>query len=89
MKTARKITFDDQRDAALLAFLDTLGNRSAYVREALREKMARDTGSAPLTLEDVMAMLRTIEARLSGIGDVSPTAEVPDDIRLHLNQLGL
>jgi len=89
MKTARKITFDDQRDATLLAFLDTLENRSAYVRTAIREKMARDTGSASLALEDVMAILRTIEARLSGMGDVSPAAEVPDDVRLHLNQLGL
>jgi len=93
-KTTKTISFDDERDAALLAWLDGQANASQAVRDALQAAMA---GTHEVTLADVYEAVRGVEqvlreggaregtARRARTGDAAGTAAAA----VNLSQLGL
>ena len=60
-RTTRSFSFDNARDADLLAWLDGQENASQAVRDALRAAMA---GEAEVTLADVYEAVRGVERAL-------------------------
>ena len=85
----RSFTLDSQRDAALLAWLDTQPNSSETVRAALRAYY----DAAQVTLADVYQVVQALEQRLStGMVLSTPApASIAEDPELAnaLDHLGL
>jgi len=70
-KVTKSVTFDDERDATLLAWLNRKPNFSRFVRRALYR--AKEGDGAPLTLDAVRLVLRD-ELRCLGTITASPAA---------------
>ena len=71
-KTTRTISFDTDRDADLLAYLDAQKNVSKAVRDALRSVMANRTPE--ITLEQVYQAIQDLENKIQ-VGTVAGQAE--------------
>lgn len=81
MTTIRRgFTLDDQRDAAILARLDTEENTSAVIREALRRYYGQT-----LTLDDIMSAIQSLTL---GAPLAAPVTE-DADLAAALDNLGL
>lgn len=93
MATVRlSVAFDSERDAALLAWLDTQPNRSEAIREALsRQAQGHPQGQAA-TLGDVVRAIESLGQRISGvqvIGAPSPVVEEDPELAAALDSLGI
>ena len=71
-KTTKTISFDTERDADLLAWLNAQENVSGAVRDALRSALGRVQSN--ITLEHVYQAVLDLEARIVG-GVVTAPAE--------------
>ncbi len=90
MMIRRSFTLDSQRDAALLAWLDTQPNSSETVRAALRAYY----DAAQVTLADVYRAVQAVEQRLVDGVTFSAAASIPasvedPDLADALDHLGL
>ncbi len=91
-RTTRSFSFDNARDADLLAWLDDQENASQAVRDALRAAMAGVTG---VTLDEVYEAVRALEQKIGtaplalpverGEGDAPGTSAAAEN----LSRLGL
>ena len=63
-KTTKTISFDTERDADLLAWLNAQENVSSAVRDALRSAVALDRSST--TLEQVYQAVKDLETKMLG-----------------------
>jgi hypothetical protein len=68
----RSFTLDDERDAALLAWLDAQPNASEAIRDALRAAFDDHAGA---TLGDVLRAIERLGDRLDGLHVTPATPE--------------
>ena len=71
-KTTKTISFDTERDADLLAWLNAQENVSGAVRDALRSAVVLDRSS--VTLEQVYQAIKDLEDKIL-VGSVAAQAE--------------
>ena len=88
MIVRRTFSLDTQRDAALLAWLDTQDNLSETVRVALRNHY----DASQVTLADVYHAVQAVEQRLADgvtLGTPAPQPIEDPDLADALDNLGL
>lgn len=92
MATVRvSVAFDSERDAALLAWLDTQPNKSEAIREALTAR-AQGPQVQAATLGDVVRAIESLGQRLAGvqvIGAPAPVVEEDPELAAALDSLGI
>ena len=81
MKVTIPVSLDDQRDADILAWLDRQSNRSAAVREAIREKMSG------ITLTDIYHELQELKRRSIVTHRAEPDTSEPSEAAANLDKL--
>ena len=72
----RSFTLDDERDAALLAWLDAQPNASEAIRGALRATFKEHTGA---TLGDVLHAIERLGDRLDGLHVTTATPDQEEE----------
>jgi len=77
-KITKSVTFDDERDAALLAWLNGKPNFSRFVRRALY-RAKEGPGASSLTPDDIRIALR---AELSTYFRSNRSGMVPESVRV-------
>ena len=77
-KTTKTISFDTERDADLLAWLNAQENVSGAVRDALRSALGIEHSS--VTLEDVYHAVLDLEARIVGRSVSAPAEHIDADL---------
>jgi len=83
------VSFDGERDAALLSWLEAQPNKSEAIREALT---ARAEGNQAATLADVVRAIESLGQRLAGLqvmGAPAPVVEEDPELAAALDSLGI
>ena len=90
----RSFTLDEERDAALLAWLDAQANTSEAIRAALRAAFDAQATGDGATLADVVRAIEGLGQRLAGLqiaptGAATPQAGEDPELAAALDALGV
>jgi cell pole-organizing protein PopZ len=81
-------SLDSEKDKDIIRWLDAQSNRSAAIRAAIRDHIARSEG---VTLADVLAEVRALPSRLSAVAvtaeAITPGEEEPQAAAANLDGL--